>query len=147
MTSKKHKKVAEGRAAADKAFETLCQDVGVSSGGNNEDDEEEEDMRTVPDTPKHRVKGSSAATSPQQRVGGAPGKREASKMAPDPSTSTPLPKLSFHSSHQCLGSQALYAKGSLHIESPPAHRLGAALRTWRVRSSLRCWNQTSLATV
>jgi hypothetical protein len=98
MASKKHKKVAEGRAATDRAFDKLCQDVGVSSGDDDKDDEEEEDMRTVPDTPKNRVKGSSAAKSPQQWVGGAPGKREA-KMAPDPSTPTPLPKLSFHSSH------------------------------------------------
>lgn len=121
MTSKKHKMVAEGRAATDRAFEKLRQDVGVgvSSGDNNKDnDEEEENMRTVPDTPENRVNGSLAAKSPQQRVGGAPRKREA-KIAPDPSASTPLPKLSFHSSPQCLGSQALYVKGSPHIEPPP----------------------------
>ena len=148
MTSKKHKMVAEGRAATDRAFEKLRQDVGVgvSSGDNNKDnDEEEENMRTVPDTPENRVNGSLAAKSPQQRVGGAPRKREA-KIAPDPSASTPLPKLSFHSSPQCLGSQALYVKGSPHIEPPPCSRSRSGTATADSESTLSpfgCWNQTS----
>ncbi len=131
MVKQKGRKVvaAVARAAKDKQFKALQQDMGLMS---DEDGEEGHEAKLALSTPQKAATKHPVVQFLQQREGGAPGKW-ASRMDPDLSSLVPIPtspshliSLAAHSSG-LVGQDAKSVKlpvspplsGSPYIKSPP----------------------------